>query len=309
MEELQILVEDDFLDIFDHLIDNQKLENGNLNLFSIKIKNNEFDYNILIDELVNRLVSFCTSYKQFEYQKYNNKIGALAKESRKLFREYTNVKRQGEEYTNNTTTDGEVGELLLYSFLESHLNAPKLLTKMRFKTSTHDAVKRSDGIHLLKVDDEYFELIYGESKLYKDLNGGIKEAFKSIHEFKSRDNNNIHDEQTFLINNIETEFTESQYQRVKSILIPSEEDIDYDISFGIFVGFEIDIPLDFKEKSMRAFREELKILIKNEVIGKVNYINKKVIEYGLQNHNFYIYITPFTNLSKTKVSIIEGILE
>lgn len=309
MKQPQLYVDNSFLNIFDKLIEKDIIETCNINLFSIKIRNNAFDYDALVDQLVDRLVTFCTCSKQYQELISTNKSGTLSKNSRKLFREYIKVKKAGREYTENDTTDGEVGELMLYSFLESHLNAPKILTKMRFKTSTNDPVKRADGIHLLKIEEGYFQLIYGESKLYKDLTSGITDAFKSVHEFKTRNNNNIHDECIFLINNIESELTTKEYEYVKAILIPNESEKEYDVSFGIFIGFEIEVPEEFANKNNREFRIELKKLLKEKVSEKIQHIKNKINEFDIRSNNCYIYLVPFTDLNKDKLKILEAILE
>ena len=310
MVELPIYVGKEYLNIFDHLIKDEVVDSFNLNLFSLKISNCEFEYNLLIDELVDRLVTFCTDSKMFLEYKENNKIGRLGRESRKLFRKYIDVKRSNENSTSlEKTTDGELGELMLYSFAESHLNAPKILTKMRFKTSSNDPVKRADGIHLIKKDENYFEVAYGESKLYQNLATGLTDAFSSINDFIKRDNNNINDEKTFLINNISYEFNDEQYNILKNILIPNEnEEMYLEDSFIVFVGFEIDIPDEINKLKGPKFRDALHQHIKNKVESKISHIQKKVKDFSLHKYNFYIYLVPFTNLNETKVKILNDIL-
>ena len=55
-------IKKDFLDLFYHEIQGEKLENGNaLNLFILKIKNNSFSYDELVSELGNKLCHFALS--------------------------------------------------------------------------------------------------------------------------------------------------------------------------------------------------------------------------------------------------------
>ncbi|HBI7087077.1 TPA: DUF1837 domain-containing protein, partial [Clostridium perfringens] len=219
-----------------------------------------------------------------KYKEYisSDKSGSLSRSSRKAFRQYISVRRS----INNgnslpKTTDGELGELMLYSFVESHLNAPKILTKMRFKTSNNDPVKRADGIHLLKLSDDYYELVYGESKLYENLSNGLTDAFSSINDFIKRDNNNINDEYTFLIDNIESEFSEEEYTIAKNILIPNENPISIDNSFAIFVGFQINIPEDINKLKSINFQNKLHEHIKSEVTKRFDHIKNKIDEFNL----------------------------
>jgi len=53
--------------------------------------------------------------------------------------------------------------------LETHLNAPKILTKLEVKTAPNDYVKGADGVHLLQLNEQDFQLILGEAKRYGDL--------------------------------------------------------------------------------------------------------------------------------------------
>ena len=266
MGEPKLYVDDSFLHIFDELLSLNDPSFCNINLFSIKIKNKDFDYNLLSEDLTNRLITFCTSSKSYNEMKEQDKLGTLSKLSRKSFREYLKVKRLQDNYINTRTKDGAIGELILYAF-------------------------------------------YGESKLNESLNTGIQEAFKSIHEFKNRDDNNIDDEFMFLVNNIESELLNDEYEYVKNILIPSKDKIEHDVSFGIFVGFDIKIPDSIQEKRQREFRDQFKEHIKDKIIKKVTSIKEKIDELNLDEHNFYIYFVPFINLNKVKVEILDSILE
>ena len=64
--------------------------------------------------------------------------------------------------------DEELGELLLFCFLEGHLDAPKILTKLELKASNQLYVNGSDRVHLKKLSDKKYQLIFGESKTYDD---------------------------------------------------------------------------------------------------------------------------------------------
>ena len=309
MGKLPIYVEKDYLHNFNHLIEDNEFDTCKLNLFALKICNNQFDYNLLIEDLVDRVVTFCTQSEMFIKYKEKNNIGKLSRDSRRLFKEYIAVKRSIENNTSlKESKDGELEELMLYSFAESHLGAPKILTKMRCKTSSNDAVKRSDGIHLVKLDEDYYEIAYGESKLYESLTEGLTKAFTSISDFITRDNNNINEEKAFLVSNISNEFNETEYNLLKRILIPSEEEIYLENSFIIFVGFEINIPSEIDILRGPKFKDALYKHVKENVEKRIKHIQKKIKEFKLERYNFYIYLVPFTELNKTKAEILKEIL-
>ncbi|MGF3076892.1 HamA C-terminal domain-containing protein [Facklamia sp. P12955] len=105
-------------------------------------------------------------------EKFKNQSMKISKVARSRFKEYSN-------------NEGELGELLLFCFLEGHLGAPKILTKLEHKTTSDMYVNGSDGIHLLKLDNIHYQLIFGESKMYKTEQDGLREAFNSIYDLNN----------------------------------------------------------------------------------------------------------------------------
>ena len=269
-----------------------------LNLNILKIENNQFCYDELTRELGNHMIPFALSKKEIlEFEK-DKRYHELVEKASSKFREYN-------------VNDGEAGELLLFCFLESHLNAPKILTKLEIKLSSNDYAKGSDGIHLLKLGPKNYQLIFGESKLYQELTTSLTKAFESIHDFRTRKKNNIHDEIGLVNSQLCKEvFDEDLYQFLKSIIIPKASDtapIVKNNAFAIFAGFEIDPTEEEKRMSNDKFLSLIKSKIKAEVEGKMSHIKKKIEEYELYSYTFYIYVFPFMKLDETRKKIIKKI--
>lgn len=55
------------------------------------------------------------------------------------------------------------------------------------------------------------------------------------------------------------------------------------------------------------FRNKIKALIIDEVTKRIKYIQKKIIDFDLQGHNFYIYVLPFTDIDSKRKIIMEAI--
>ena len=300
---MELSVKDfDFLDSFDHLSSQDLDDHGKnkLDLFVLKINANDFDYVTLKENLLDPMIDFSLSRKVRE--RYSGKPGTLSAKARQKFVEYINNK-------------GELGELLLYSFLETHLHAPKVLSKLELKTSTSHYVNGSDGVHFLRLDDGNFQLIFGESKTIAGLTAAITDAFKSIHEFKNCVNSKgnkksgLPYEKGLLSDHLEKEtFSDKEREFIEKIIYPKRQrDFDVDDAFGVFVGYEIDVCEDDKKLPNKEFREKIKVKIKEEVESSYNHISKKIDEFKLYGHNFYIYILPFTDLDKNRKLIQEGI--
>jgi hypothetical protein len=292
----------DFLDSFDHLGTHtlDKNNKNKLDLFALRINANEFDYASLKENLIDPMIDFSLSRKVRE--RYAGKPGTLAARAREKFVEYINNK-------------GELGELLLYCFLETHLQAPKILSKLELKTSTSHYVNGADGVHFLKLDDGSYQLIFGESKTIAGLTAAITDAFKSIYEFKNCINakgnkkSGLPYEKGLISDHLEKEtFSDEERQFIETVIYPSRHcDFEVDDAFGIFVGYEISISTEEKRLSNKDFREKIKDQIKTEVKASFNHVLKKIEDYDLYGHNFYIYVLPFTDLDKTRSFIQQGI--
>lgn len=299
--ELKPTISDKFLDLFYKEIECDVPDtNSKLNLHILKIENNQFCYPELINELSNHFISFSLSRKDIADFKKNEKYGELYRKAASKFRDYN-------------VNEGEAGELLLFCFLESHLKAPKILTKLEIKLSSNDYAKGSDGIHLLELAPKNYQLIFGESKLDQSLTTSISQAFKSIHDFLTRKKNNIHDEIGLINSQLCKEaFDEDLYQFLKSVIMPKASDSDPIVknnAFAIFAGFEIDPTDEEKRMSNNEFLKLIKSKIKVEVESKMSHIKKKIEEYKLYSYTFYVYVFPFMKLDETRKEIIRKITQ
>lgn len=151
---LGINVHENFLNLFHKILENEPVENGNkLNLFFLKISSNAFTYADLVAELGNILTKYALSQSTYDDLREKEKYNTL-------------VTKANDRPRNTESNDGELGEILLHAMLEAHLKAPKLLAKLELKTDPNHYVDGADGVHLLKIDDDTFQFVFGESKLY-----------------------------------------------------------------------------------------------------------------------------------------------
>lgn len=219
-----------------HLFISGNTDDGFLDLFLLPINARNFDYNSVSDNLMESVADYALSWKIRD--KYKDKVMTLSRKAREKFKEAAK-------------NDGELGELLLFCFLEGHLDAPKILTKLELKTSNQLYVNGADGVHLKKVSDKKYQLIFGESKAYNDLNRAFDNAFKSIHEFvnevnaEGNDKSGINFEKGLISSNIESDIFEKDEEEILNVLLYPEEKGNYkfslDDAFSIFIGYEIDI--------------------------------------------------------------------
>lgn len=289
------LENNEFLDGFDHL-ETHKLSKNSIDIFSLKINANEFNYSALQDNLIDPLINYSLSRKvRAEYQ---GKPGVLSRKAREKFLDYMENK-------------GELGELMLYCFLESHLKAPKILSKLELKTSTSHYVNGADGVHFVRLSDGNFQIIFGESKTEKELTSALSHAFKSIYEFKNEINSvgskksGLPYEKSVISDHLEKEtFSLEEKDFIKRIIYPKRDScFEVDDAFGVFIAYEISISNEDKRLSNSEFRRKIQCQIKREISSRLTHIENKIDKYHLAGHNFYIYIVPFTELTKTRREI------
>ncbi len=295
---LDTTIKKDFLDLFHNDLCDFSLENNNrLNLFTLKVKNNAFAYNELVEELGNRLHSFALSRTEVSQLIAEGKFNTLVEKAKSKLRKHS-------------ANEGELGEILLYCFLESHLNAPKILTKLELKTANNDYVKGADGVHLLKISETDYQLILGESKLNGDLKKGIYEAFGSLAKLIANKGKKL-DFEIDLVNSqlIKESVDESSYEILKKIIIPSAKDDEtyLDYSFGIFLGFDIEITKAELALSNTDFRKNIRQKIKEEIEGVVASLNYQIKKEEFVGYNFYVFIIPFSDLENKRKEIIKDI--
>lgn len=291
-------INSNFLDLFHHIIEDYELENSNsLNVYTLKMQNNRFAYNDLVELLGDNLYYFALSRTEIKKLIDNEQFNTLIKRTKSKFRDYT-------------SNEGELGEVMLYCLLEAHLNAPKILTKLELKTANNDYVKGADGVHLLKLDEENYQLILGEAKLDAKLSTGISNAFGSISKLL-KDGSKKLDFEFDLVNSqlVKEVYNEQQYEEIKKILLPSakKEETYLDYSFGIFLGFEAKITDEEMKLSNSKFRNQIKNRIRQEVLDIISSFNYQIKKDEFTGYQFYIYIIPFSDLAKKRKEIIKDL--
>lgn len=274
-----------------------------LEIFLFPINSNRFDYMNAVEHLLESVIDFALSRKTKKYVGKKNSM-KLSKEARAKFKDWK-------------VNKGELGEFLLFCFLEGHLGAPKILSKLELKTSSEMYVHGADGLHYLELDNENFQLIFGESKLYKKLNDGLRDAFKSISNFKYSVNDKgektsgISFERSLMSSNLDmVAFTDKEKEFLSSIIYPTpgSDSVIVDDSFGIFVGYEVDFEKERRTLNNQDFREHVKKSVIEEIKSKKDNIIKYINEFDLHGHVFYIYILPFSQLDESRRIMLKELL-
>ena len=271
-----------------------QLKNKNcLRLFHLDILNNEFSYIGLHDLLQRNIGRYVFSRATIDKFRATDSADAIGLKAIEQLRSASNPKDKG--------AGGELGEILLYLFLEIKLGAPKLLSKVELKTASNQYVYGSDGVHLLRLGDKDFQLVLGESKIKGKLEGAVDAAFDSIKTASEQSDNELR----LVENNIFLEsFDESTTEFIKSLIIPSKRDasVSIDKAFGIFLGYTLGV--DATRYSNQEFRDAVNNKLKSDLDGIATYIEGKINNSGLVGYSFYFFALPFNDAAKDRASII-----
>ena len=280
---------------------------SDMHVFMPRLNGRSFDIESIQENLLELVVDFALSRKTVTKYIENEQFAKMSQEARSRFKDFI-------------TNTGELGELILYTFLEGHLGAPQILSKMSLKTNSQDYTKGSDGIHLLRLQQDAlqvkYHLIFGESKTYKNIMSAFRNAFASIFEHQEAKKF----ERSLINSQIDSEFIDEEHKQIiRDVLYPSKSKRVAKVSdaFGIFIGFEID-DSQFKELSEDDYEHRVELQIKDTVRSKISTIEDYIKQTrqgkdgatgNLLDKNFYVYIMPFTELDATRKKITKGITE
>ena len=286
-----------FDNVFSEIISTEKLSlknNNCLRLFHLDISNNEFSYAGLHGLLKKNIGRYVFSRAKIEKFIEEECIEAIGLDAVELLRSASN--------SNDNGAGGELGEILLYLFLEIKLGAPKLLSKMELKTSSNQYVFGSDGIHLLRLEDKVFQLVLGESKIKGCLEDAVDNALESVKKVSREPDNELRLVDNRILSEV---FDEKAADFIKSLIVPSKRDssMSVDKAFGIFLGYTLDI--DSAQYTNQEYREVVKQKLKEDVDSVAKYIMDKINKSGLIGYSFYFFVVPFNDAAKDRANIIK----
>ena len=191
-------------------------------------------------------------------------------------------------------------EILLYAFFEEKLGAPKIFSKIELNSLSAGAPY--DGIHLLKIDDDSFQMVFGTSNVEDQIDAAVDNAFSKIRASLNQSQNGI-----ALVNDLI--FSQSVdpvlAKALSTIITPDPNAPDVDSAYGIFLCYSVGL-----QKENRTVAEYKK-LVEKKMVDDIHYclprITKYIDDYGLSNRSFYIYVVPLDDATEDKTVIMKKI--
>lgn len=177
----QTLNKDDFDTIFKEVVGTEKLMLPNYNdirLYHLDIQDNEFVYDDLMEFLLDNIGYYVYSREEMQRLKDKKKTQSACIRAVRALNEHG---EPGEKGTGN-----DLGEVLVYAFLEDVLGAPKIISKAEIAGGLSS---KSDGVHLLKLNDngkETYQLVFGASDITGDIKAAVNNALLKLEELESK---------------------------------------------------------------------------------------------------------------------------
>lgn len=271
---------------------------SDVQIHRLAIESQEFDYDKLMDFLLNNIGVYVHSRLQVQELIENEEYGTIAIKALKLMNQNGRPDEKG--------TGNELGELLLYIFLEQVLGAPKLMSKVEINRLSTTMTSKSDGIHLLTSagNNPFNQLVFGASLIDDGLNEAIDSALNHVLEIRSSKSSEYRLVESSSFYQV---FDDKDKKIAKNIIIPQKANIDRPaMAFGMFIGYKLNAPIgDYDDDEYK------KAVIKQmdqDIVAASDYMNTRLSALGLSNHSFYMYLLPFNNAITDKKNIMEQLM-
>jgi len=266
-----------------------------LRLFHTAMRSNKLVYEDLQRVMYKNLARYAFSRSQMEDFKKNDEIEAAIDQAKQIM------------LANGGIEGNLLDEMLLYVFLEDKLDAPKLMSRVELKTDLAQYRSECKAIHLLAPKNlpknTKYQMVFGASDIVNDIKHAIDKAFESLERIDAHESKEVIMVQKTAMDRM---CSEDDIAVLKDVIIPQpSQPTNYDIAYGIFLGYKLGINSDRGEEFYIVAEQKMKLDIKSHAA----YITQKINEKGLQNHSFYVFVVPFNNADSEKIDLMKGILE
>jgi len=185
-------------------------------------------------------------------------------------------------------------EIMLYSFLECVLGAPKIFSKMELQDKKGVYNSLSSGIHIntLKRGGVFFnQLVFGATDTMDNLQDAVDKALNQVLEIKSV---SVY-EYEFLENTIlNNEFDADTNKALEEMIIPKKASglTKPDDAFGLFLGYTVSVAY---EPDNALYMANLEKQMDADITKISTYLEQRIKDLGLTNYSFYVYVLPLSN--------------
>lgn len=274
---------------------------GQLRLFHLLVRDGKFYHEDLERWLYRNLSRYVFSRAMLEQFRKDDDLDAAIERAIQTMRENGEVGEKG--------IGNELGEMLIYAFLEGKLSAPKLMSRVELSTDLAQYKSVCESIHLFSAAGEdgvpFNQMVFGTSNIVGEIRDAVDNAFDAIIRIEKHSSREIQMvEKTVL----DRSFDNTEISFLTDIIIPTPNaKSNFNTAYGVFLGYSIGVKaeehpeIDYEELVAKKMVEDIQ--------RHAQYIADKIKSNGLDMHSFYIYILPFMDAETNKSEIMDHVMK
>lgn len=276
-------------------------KSGQLRLFHLLVRDGKFQHDDLETWLYRNLSRYVFSRAMLEQFRKDDDLDAAIERAIQTMRENGKADEKG--------MGNELGEMLIYAFLEGKLSAPKLMSRVELSTDLSQYKSVCESIHLFSAMDDkgvpFNQMVFGASNIVGEIQDAVDNAFDAILRIEKHSNREIKMvEKTAL----DRSFEDDEIAFLTDTIIPQPNaKSKYNTAYGVFLGYSIGV------KAEDHPGVEYENLITKKMVDDIRqhaqYIADKIKSNGLDEHSFYIFILPFMDAETNKSEIMDHVMK
>lgn len=269
------------------------LNPNRIKIFKLRVGTKEFDKSGIMDFILNNISYYVYSRTKRKDIVSQHNISSLS------FRAITELKRSNSYKTPKDT----FCEMMLYSFMESSMHAPKILSGFE----VHEAgtsIKKSAGIYLLPAGSvsSNNQIVFGCSQAHDNLQEAIDDVLTQALNIKNNMDNEI---QLLDPSVLRANLSKESAEYLREVIRPSRSiDMESDDAFGIFVSYSIAVP-NKDTLSLVDYRRAVEAQMDTDILAQLPHIKEKIEELGLKDHSFYLFVLPLDSVENDATKIMD----
>ena len=274
---------------------------GQLRLFHLLVRDGAFCHEDLERWLYRNLSRYVFSRASLEQLRQNEDLDLAVDRAIKTMRENGLLDEKG--------TGNELGEMLIYAFLEGKLSAPKLMSRVELSADFAKYKSVCEGIHLLSSVGSnglpFNHMVFGTSGIVGDIRDAVDSAFEAILRINEHKSSEIRMVEKTIF---DISFSDEEIAFLRETIIPQPNaKSEYDTAFGMFLGYTIGV--NSEDHPGIGYEELVMKKMMADIRHHTKYIVDKIESNHLGNHSFYIFILPFMDAESNKSEIMEHVVK
>jgi len=272
-----------------------------LRTFHLNVANNAFSFNALHNFLVSNIGRYVYSRAQLGEFRVNDEMDDIGLRAVGLLRE-------AYDGSPPDSISDELGDIMLYVFLEQILEAPKIFSRIELVTSGSPKGFGNSGVHLSTIGNDpaapSYQMVFGKSRIEGVLSDAVDEAFNAIEAIRDDKLNELQLVDSAIF---KQSFDDQTTEGLKKLILPSPSKPQMNKAFGIFLGY--DVGLAGTTYPTADYLTQLNWKMQQDIKAHVSYIASKIKAVKMEHYSFYVYILPLNDAAEDKREIMTSLLE